>query len=204
MNAFIVGASDGSHLWMQWDEQDAPDGYEVRLSYGNGPEWSERTPAMHCRQAWLSFNPHLPAGTLATGEVRVRGVSRWTDMEEAKFTRSRCLFLFTSTRKRVVYLKGSMFHSAVDGAACSYKLTADLEVPEGEFREVEMEAVASSGWAQLDATRDFVLRPDIGVEIVNLLPSQNDVEPTGRGFTVIEPMKIDGPATIAFLPRTEL
>ena len=231
LSPFIVAHWDGTHIWLQWDAGDAPaaTGYEVRLRFRKSgeTEWEPWKPTIKATKPWLTYPSNRLIGTQVQGEVRpvVAGVSPaklednagglpaagWERAVPAKFVRSRCLFEISSQQKDLHYVEGMMFHCHVDGAACSYRLTEEIEINAGETRQVELEAVASSGYAQLDKPGDFLLRPGLGITIRNVAPSHSDVEPMAgapisvrpglwsRDFAVVDVAPRDGPVTIAFM-----
>lgn len=212
MNPFLVGFWDGTNVWVQWDPIPDVREYEVRLRFRKKgePQWEDWRPTIKVRQVWTIYPSNRLTGTEVQAEVRLVWPGEapeppvpgeWARATPAKFVRSRCLFEFSSTRSRIHYVEGVMIHCHVDGAACSYRLTEEIEVHPGETKQVELEAVASSGFAQLDEPGDFEVRPGLGIVIRNIAPSHSDLEPllSGRDFAVVEVAPRDGPVTLAFL-----
>jgi hypothetical protein len=207
MNPRIVGEWDGTHVWLQWEPMEVEDVvYEVRFSLRQqgANEWQDWPSIIRPPRAWMTYFVSKPFGTGVQARVLALQdrvvVEGWEMAEEAKFIRSVCRFSITSTKKPIHFIEGVNFHARVDGAVCSYKLKEEIEVAAGETKEVEMEAVASSGWAQIDNPGDFLIRPALGVTIQNIEPSQGDLELTGRDFTELKVMKRDGPFTMVVTP----
>jgi hypothetical protein len=196
-DVFVVGAWDGTHLWLQWQAQVALD-FEVQfaLRKPGASEWEEWLTAFRVRQMFSSFTPQRAVGTEAIARVRHVGEEQWTEAVEATFAKSRCLFEFSSKYKTMHYIAGSEFHRVVDGAACSYRLLREIEVFAGAKIQAEVEAIAASGWSQLDRPGDFMIRPSYGVVIRNVVPSSNDVVATGLTHTTLQ-AKREGAITFA-------
>jgi hypothetical protein len=115
-DVFVVGAWDGTHLWLQWQAQVALD-FEVQfaLRKPGASEWEEWLTAFRVRQMFSSFTPQRAVGTEAIARVRHVGEEQWTEAVEATFAKSRCLFEFSSKYKTMHYIAGSEFHRVVDG-----------------------------------------------------------------------------------------
>lgn len=212
MHPFMVAFWDGTNVWLQWDPGPEASGYEVRIRFRKEGEavWEDWLPTIKTRYAWTIYPSNRKVGTRVQAEVRRAQPGRdqtemeWERATPAKFIRSRCLFEFSSQRSDLYYEKGVMFHCHVDGAACSYRLPEEIEIKRGQKQLIELEAVASSGFAQLDRAGDFLLRPGLGIVIRNIAPSHSDLEWIGGSdYAVLEVAPRDGPVTLAFL-RSEV
>jgi hypothetical protein len=203
VNAFIVGAWDGTHIWTQWDAQFA-DEYEVQYACRRtgARQWENWREPFVVRESWHVFNPHR-RGVQVLARVRRARQGGWSEAKEAIFGKSKCLFEFASRDRTLYYREGAAFTCYVDGAACCYHLTRELEVPQGESRKVWMEAAAASGWSQLDRPSHFSIRPSLGVVIRNVSLSENDLLPLTRGFTELA-VRQGGPVTMALLEKAEV
>jgi len=208
LNARIVGAWDGTHVWLQWDPPSPeatagePALYEVRLRFGdkNTGQWEEWQSIRKSRRAWLSLNvqSHAP-GALVQADISAG--ETWERALAAKFVRSLCRFVISSEKKAVHFLKGMTMHAVVDGMGCSYKLREEIEVGAGQQVETEMEALASGPPAQIDRPFDFLLRPGLGVKVTNIEPSRNDVDLMGVDFVELIASKRDGPVALVAVPK---
>lgn len=205
LNPRIVGAWDGTHVWLQWDaEPDRPASslYEIRLAINNGgPNWGEwMEPRVTSQRAWKAVNlQQFKPGIYVVAEVA--GPDGWERARGAKFVRSVCKFSISATRRPVHWPYderngGAIFHAVVDGAGCSYMAKEEIEVQVGETIEVELEALSSGPWAQIDNAGDFLLRPALGVTVTNVEPSRNDLELIGVDFAQLTAAKRDGPIAL--------
>jgi hypothetical protein len=208
LNPRIVGAWDGTHIWLQWDALGGPSqtggvSYEARLRFSeSGVDWGEWQSSIKPPRAWFSYNAqNRTPGIYVQADVNDGLGAQWERALGAKFIRSVCRFAISSERRRLHFIEGTAFHSVVDGAACSYKLTEEIEVEPGQTLELDMVALASGPWAQIDNAGDFLLRPGLGVRVTNLEPSRNDLELTGVDFSQITAAKRDGPIALVALPR---
>lgn len=205
-NFFIVGAWDGSHIWCQWDHSGPPlTEWQVRLRYGDRAKWADWLPNRKCGEDWFRFATNQPSATLVQGQILV-GKEEWLTAQEAEFGKPKCRFEFRSQNRVQHYTEGTIFTRAVDGAPCSYRLLEEIEIGAGDSLETEMEATTASGWSQLDRPGDFMLRPSLGVFIKNVAPSEKNLFPTGRDFTVLSSKLgtpgYGGPVQIAITPRS--
>jgi hypothetical protein len=224
LNPFIVGAWDGTHIWLQWNPPsiEATEGkpllrdgggkrqvYEVRFRFAPGSgEFGEWLPSRMVERYWLVYNAqNLKPGCYAQAEISDGIETGWQRALGAKFVRSVCRLSISSERRTLHYpfdKKGGLgviFHAVVDGAACAYCAQEEIEVPAGKTREYDCVALASGPWAQIDNAGDFLLRPGLGVTVTNIEPSRNDLEPTGLDFTQLVAAKRDGPISVVALPK---
>jgi hypothetical protein len=220
MEAYLCAEWDGSHIWAQWEPQaGAKIAYELRLRYcppskdylsSSAKEFGDWQTLMVSRKPWLTFWPNKPPRTLIQGQVRAgsreqgAGSEDWNDCMDVKFTKSRCKFRISSQFNKFNLPTDVKIHAHVDGAACSYVIPRAIQLEAGKSVVVECEALASGGFMQLDRPGDFRLMPALGVVIENIEPSRNDIEPTGRSYSVLAAAKRDGPFSIAFLPPQSL
>lgn len=213
LNPLIIGAWDGTHVWLQWTpiESDGRPAYEVRFRYApQDGQFGDWLPSRMVERYWLVHNvQNLKPGFYVQAEISDGIESGWQRALGAKFLRSRCRFVVTSGRRTVHYpfdkrSGGAIFHAVVDGAACAYCAQEEIEVPAGEVREYEFIALASGPWAQIDNAGDFLLRPGLGITVTNTGPSTNDLEPLGVDFAQLSVVKRDGPISIAALPKLEV
>lgn len=210
MNPTIVGAWDGTHIWLQWDATDAPRGYDVSLRFKSQKvkEWGDWQPPIHSMRPWLSAGTTRTIGTQVQARIAVTEDAKkvenfdWVNAVEAKFNRCLCNFEFASSKKNYHFVEGTNFHCTVDGAVCSYSLTNEIEVALGTKVVSEMKAMGPTGFAQLDNENDFYIRPALGLTIRNTESSREDVEATGRDFTVLSVMR--GPITLAVKKRPDV
>ncbi|GEM_PF-5925643 len=204
MNLLICGKWDGVNLWLQWDADAAAlaTGFELQIRYSSKGQWEpwKRVGGVDpIKRAWMIVATYRDGGE-AQARIRLFGAgdNAWVPCRECTFQKSTCDFEISSERKPVAFEAGHFFASTVDGAACAYVLKDAIEIAAGETLKVTLEANHSSGWHQLDHENHFDIRPSLGVRVRNLEPSVNDVQETGRGFTVMERVLPDGPLVIAF------
>lgn len=208
LSPLLCGLWDTCHLWVQWNDP-GPDSSCFL-------QWCERTPGgdwkpwQDCRpinRHWIAL-PIWRAGHEVQARVALAVVDGeplplidWELAQEVTFSRSRCHFSITSGRRSLHFPKESTFTCVVDGAACTYRITADLEVPVGVEVLVEMESLGLSGYHQLDHAGHFTHRPGLGIVVTNIEPSVDDTVLTGRNFTVMAQMSA-GPMIAAIRKAT--
>lgn len=198
MNAFIVAAWDGTHAWIQWDS-DLDAAFELRIRFGKAAgEWGDWSPLISSRRSWLIYPVYEKVGSAIQVEVRRAGEEEWTRAREAEFEKCVCKFRISSEKKLLHYPEGVKFHTAVDGAVCSYQLLREIEIAPGGSELVDMVALNAEGHAQLDKEGDFLIRPALGVRITNVEPSRDDLKIQDRDFAIISKVKRDGGYAIAF------
>lgn len=209
MRVYICGTWDGTNLWLQWSDEAPEAGYHVRirLRENETKEWEPWQPVASSdpafdsadpfRRSWIVV-PTWRAGWMAEAAVKIATGEEWVQAQEVTFLRSRCRFRFSTERRPLRYAKGEEFHSIVDAGGCHYALQEELWLEPGQSADMELVATMDSGFCQIDHAGDFEMRPALGVLIKNLEPSRNDVEMTGREFTVIQPTARKSPIKIVF------
>lgn len=207
LSPLLCGAFDGSNAWLQWNPLPGAR-YLVRLrlrrtSHDAWDGWRIVGSANPFADAWASVQV-LRQGWQCQAEVAVTGGGApsealvWHRADEVTFARSTARFAFVNFAGRAMQLAaGTVFTAMVDRAACSYRLTADTDVPDNATTELEMEAVQCTGWHQLDAPGDFSLRLLRGLSLSNVTASTNDTVATGRDFTQITSAEPGGPGALA-------
>ena len=199
LSPLLITKWDGCHLWLQW--ADVAPGTRYRARYrlrepgaSKFGRWIEL--GLRKGQTWIKFPTHK-RGWEADAQVAVKEHD-WRTAQIGVFRRSRCSFRIQSGRK-VTFNAGEMVHAMVEGEPASYKFLADVEVPAGESKVVELEAVRATGFNQIDKPGDFRTRPKFDLLIENTEPSRNDVEPVSTPG-VIDAAEPDGPMTVIFHP----
>lgn len=199
LEPLIAGRWTGHTLWLQFTGGEAPDGWCVEINVRRNAEAPDRwvkLDAGRSRKSWLVV-PIWREGHLVQARVQVNGAEGEPEMaEECEFLKCRCVLAIQAGVKPLRYPEGTMLHAPVDGAACGYQTRQEVDLAPGERAEVEAESLISSGFAQLDHEGHFDLRPGNGVRIWNTAPSENDVRRTGRDFTVLARLPMDGPVAL--------
>lgn len=199
LEPIVIGKWNGHSMWLQWNQVEAPDGYRVeflRPAPNAGEDRWKLLDAGRTRKNWRVV-PMWCEGQVVMVRVRVNGA--FTEPEiamEAVFRKCTCVFAVQAGPQPISYGKGTMFHAQVDSAACGYQLLEDLEIEPLQVARATVVSLISSGFAQLDHEAHFDLRPGNGVRIWNVEPSENDLEMTGRNYTVLERLPMDGPMTL--------
>jgi hypothetical protein len=215
LNPLLCGKWDGCSVWLQWEQPVGdPIAYElqIRLRLPNAPwleNWMTVIPLQGEKSHWAVV-PTWKEGWECQARVRIKRAESenapaecWETASEVTFRRCSALFEFKTEKYDQHFLKNAVFNSQVDAAPCSYMLTEEIEVKPGAPVSTRMESIGSSGYHQLDYAGHFELRPTFGLVITNTEPSHDDVEPTGRDFTLIEAKPQDGPvAMVVTPPRT--
>lgn len=200
MKAYLCGAWDGTNLWVQWDDLESEKGYRLEVRYRTpGKDWQKWMPIESTgpyKRTWIVV-PTWHEGWDAQARVGLFGEEDWVMAQEVTFLRSRCLFEFSTTTRRMVYKPPGDFSAIVDAAACTYRLEREVDIEPGDTVQVEMTAARLSGYCQLDYAGHFEINPNKGVVIRNVAPSEDDVDETGRDFTKIEALPFEA-ARIVF------
>lgn len=203
MNVYLAGEWDGINLWLQWEDVSPDKGYEVQVRCEDLPQWTDwKTLFGHApyKRSWAVAALHCE-GHKVEARVRAMGSTDWWPAQEVKFKKSRCSFEIASTQNALHLLEGTRFTACVDGAVATYVLSEEIEIPAGGSAHVEMTALQSTGYCQLDSAGHFLLRPSLGVTVKNIGPSVEDIEETGRDFTIMAHRKPDGRPMVAFGPN---
>jgi hypothetical protein len=193
LNPMICGLWDGSGLWAQWTPIDEATQYELQVRYRAKADdawgqWLDTVPPQGPQSAW-GVIPTWKEGWQCQARVRAVGASEedWELATEVTFRCCSALFEISSEKYDQHFVAGTLFHAQVDLAACAYETREEILVRAGESVRVRLYATGASGYFQLDRPDHFDVRPTFGVRVRNVEPSVEDVEPTGRDFTVIEP-----------------
>lgn len=202
---FLCGQFDGSHLWLQWEDISQEVGYHVQLRVRSGNAaiwgpWTDIQAKKTKRRTWASIAVNK-FGYQVQARVAVAGsaVPLWVMAEEVTFAESSAPFEFTGKRRQR-FIAGREFHCFVDGAACHYKLQEDVEFGPEPAKATMLSSVASA-WSQLDEKNQFVVHLPGGVVLRNTGPSENDVTPTGRDYTVLSGQKRKAPVRLILRKR---
>lgn len=207
----ICGKWDGCGLWLQWNPvEDKSASFELQIHYrsnvqaGWGP-WIPTTPPQGPRSHW-GVIPTWKEGLQAQARVRLLDPGAdwendWDTFQEVTFLRCSAEFEISSAKYDQHFVAGAIFHAQVDGAACAYQSKEEISVKAGGKIKTNLFAMGSSGYFQLDKENDFDVRPTFGVRIRNLSASVEDIEDTGRDFTVIESKQSD-PVTMTVTPAS--
>lgn len=207
----ICGKWDGCGLWLQWNAvEDKSAAFELQIHYrrdvqsGWGP-WIATTPPQGPRSHW-GVIPTWKEGWQAQARVRLLDPDAdwengWETFQEVTFLRCSAEFEISSAKYDQHFVAGAIFHAQVDGAACAYQSKKEISVKAGEKIKTTLFAMGSSGYFQLDNENDFDVRPTFGVRVRNLSASVEDIEETGRDFTVIEAKQSD-PITMTVTPAS--
>jgi hypothetical protein len=205
---FIIGAWDGSHLWLQWLPVFRAKGYLVRVRY--------RQPGRKRWGAWIRLGAgliteesikvpaHSKGGWEAQAQVKTYGEKEWKTAKPAEFARASCEFEFVSRGRKVTFQAGETIHCIVKGESCAYRFREGFELPEGGKCTAILKAVRSAPGNRLQRAGDFRIAPAFDLEIRNVGPSENDVAViVGESAARIHPLTPDGEMTAAFgrLPR---
>lgn len=210
MNVHLCGLWDGANLWLQWDDVWPDAGYLIRLRLRTaGQAWGDWMAIEHHRpypRNWIVIPCGNKQGWEAQAAVSVAlAGEEWVPCQEVTFLQSRCLFAFLSTRRPILYARGSVFHAVVDSAACHYALLEDLQLETGVPVQATMVSASTSGYAQLDYPGHFNLSgATLGLTIQNVEPSVEDVQPTGRDFTALAPLVRKEPLRLVLGSRPNL
>lgn len=203
MNVHMCGLWDATNLWLQWDDVAPEAGYQLQVRFrrppaeNGGGEWQPWSPIERnrpYRKPWIVI-PTWKNGSQCQAQVGPAG-GALVSAREVTFLRSRCQFSIETTRRTVRYPAGAEFHSIVDGAACHYALGEEVDLVPGQRVDVEMTAAITSGYCQLDYPGHFRTTPTLGLVIENTAASVDDLQETGRDFTVLaalprqEPLKL--------------
>jgi hypothetical protein len=197
---YFTGHWDGCNLWAQWD---APaEGGRSRLLWRLRAKselpWSEWRAQKALARPWLALPLWRPGYQVQVAVGPDADNSLLTQGEEVTFLKPRCRFVFRNQREKSArFDQGTIFHAIVDQAPCVYRLLEDVDVPGGGCFETEMEAESATGWNQLDHFEHWLTRPLAGIVLANLLPSTQDVQPTGADFTTMTGVQPDAPVRIA-------
>lgn len=206
LDPLLAGKWNGHSLWLQWTpDETAAEGYRVEIALGDAPKEAVKWKLVdvgHTMRPWMIL-PVWREGLMVRARVSVAGRAEPPeDARECVFTRSSCIFEFQAAPGRpLIFPAKANFHCYVDGGGCSYFTELEIHVPAGETQPVTLQALASSGWNQLDQAGDFDLQPESGAHIRNAYPSQNDVTLTGREYTIMEIKPRDGPLAVVYAPR---
>ena len=213
MNPYIIGAWDGSHLWLQWTPVPKAKGYLVRVRYRRPSckVGSKRWGAWIRLGAGLITEPSMKVtahkdGWEAQAQVACFGSKKWENATPAEFSRSRCEFEFASRGRKVTFQAGETIHCIVKGESCAYRFREGFELPEGGKCTAVLEAVRSAPGNRLERAGDFRIAPAFDLEIRNVGPSENDVAVIQESVAKIHPLTPDGEMTAAFgsLPRRSI
>lgn len=204
-HVYFTGQFDGCNLWMQWD-LGAAEGIGYRVQWRSrlpGGEWGEwQTLGQIVTRPWLSLPLWREGHEVQAAVAEDREGAPIVQAQEVTFRKPFCRFELRNERPiggRVARFEpGTKFICTVDEAPCAYVLQDDLLLEPGESSETVMLAASAVGWSQLDAPDDFFIRPALGVVLRNVEPSTQDVEPTGRDYTVMQAVKPDGPMLVSF------
>jgi hypothetical protein len=224
LNPLLCGAWDGANLWVQWDapvtSHQSPVTYLLRVRLrpnASAPwdKWRVVGAANPFTRPWAVVQL-LRSKWEAQVQVRVKSEADhaagaadealWQSAEtatEVTFARATAPFLFENASPRDIDLPaGSTFDAMVDLAACSYRLDAPLTVPAQASATAGMLAVQTTAWHQIDEAGDFVSRGQVrGLTVTNTGPSEGDVTPTGRDFTLLTPVAPGGPGRVVATGR---
>lgn len=199
LDPLIVGKWNGHSLWMQWTPAEAPEGYCVEIMRPSPKVGADRwveLDAGRTKRSWLVV-PMWCEGQAVHARVKANGVDGDPETAmEAEFRKCVCIFGIQAGSQPMVMDRGTMFHAQVDAAACGYALVDPVEIEPGGFARVSVVSLISSGFAQLDHEGHFDLRPGNEVRIWNLEPSTNDLALTGRDYTVLNRLPMDGPISL--------
>jgi hypothetical protein len=195
LDPMICGEWDGCAAWLQWSAAGEGAKYDVRVRFRKAEDqpwtkWLKVVPRQGKTSTWAVI-PLWRQDYFCEAQVRVSGPATdeeqgWETAAEVTFKRCTALFEFSSTKYDQHFKIGNTFHAQVDAAACVYELTEELEIRAGEAVTSKMRAVGASGYFQLDYPGHFDIRPSFGFRVRNLEPSDEDVERTGRMFTVLK------------------
>lgn len=205
LHPLIAGAWNAHSLWLQWTpDPEARDGYRVEIAVrerpGDPAAW-QLIDAGRVRRHWMVI-PVWRSGAMVQARVSANGSGIEAEPAlECIFKRSRCVFCFQAGAQPLHFPPGASFHAPVDGLGCSYSTRLDIDVPAHETVRATLWAQCSGGFSQLDEPGDFELRAGPGARIWNAEASVEDVEMTGRDYTVLQAVPRDGPVSIVKLPR---
>lgn len=166
----FVSVWDGCHVWVQWDPTAAP--YKVLIAFDEGKEMVALEGHPH---AWASIPTWKDGSEIVVHVVDANGVRE--QATPAKFSTPKAPFrISNSSPIEFSAPAGSIFNAIVDGAAAAFQCREEVVVPSGQAVEVELVALQSVGWNQLDHPEHFRMSPAGGVEVVNLSPTEMDLE----------------------------
>ena len=199
LEPLIAGKWSGHTLWLQFNAVEAPDGFCVEISVRPNAEAPDRWVKLdngRSRKSWLVV-PIWREGHLVQARVKVNGAEGDAELaRECEFRKCRCKLAVQAGAGPLRYDAGTMFHAQVDGAACGFTIEQDVDLPARGMTVVPAVSLISSGFAQLDHEAHFEMQPGNGVRIWNVDPSTNDTELTGRDFTVLCRLPMDGPLAL--------
>lgn len=207
LNPKICGKWDGNSLWLQWNLAEEGVEFDLEIHYRRDDQsewtpWITTVPPQGARSHW-GVIPTWKEGWIAQARLKRRGAPPrdWELAAEVTFLKCSAKFEITSEKYEQYIAAGTIFHSQVHGAACAYQCREEIYLKEGDRVVLTMFAMGSSGYFQLDRKNDFDIKPNLGVRIRNLAESIEDIEDTGRDFTVIEAKPPD-PVTMTVRPQT--
>lgn len=203
LNPKICGKWDGCALWLQWQPLGEDVSYDLELRYRTADkEWTEWTRVVmpQGEKSYWGVLPTYKEGAMAQARVARAGTDDFEIANEVHFRKCTCLFEISSEKLKQHFPKGTIFHAQVDAAACAFELEEEILVEPGKPVCVRLLSKDASGYQQLDHENHLDIRPLYGVRIRNLEPSVDDIEETGRDFTVIEPKPMDV-MTLTVTPR---
>ena len=170
--AFLCAHWDGNHIWIQW-----PSGVESvqwRVRKNGSSDWEEwKTIDKSDLERFWRVIPTWKEGY----EVQAATLtgSTWTLAEPCRFNLSSAMFsLKNKTTSPFVVPSGSLFHSVVDGAACTYTNSREITIPAGEVVHARLTTLHASGYSQLDHPGHFQCESE-EVLVRNIEPSDDDL-----------------------------
>jgi len=207
MHPYIIGAWDGSHLWIQWSPIFMAKGYLVRVRYRQpGKRWGAWIKLGVIAEASVKVASHNKNGWEAQAQVSWVGTKKWETAKPAEFAAATCEFEFVSRGRKVTFQAGETIHCIVKGEPCAYRFIEGFELPEGGTRAAILRAVRSAPGNRLGRASDFRIAPAFDLEIRNVQPSENDVAVIFERAARIHAVTPDGEMTAAFgpLPRRSI
>jgi hypothetical protein len=193
--AFLCAHWDGNHIWIQW-----PGGVESlrwRVRKQGSCDWQEWhvLPALAGDNLWMVI-PTWSEDAEVQAEVYRSG--EWFRAVPADFLQSSALFsLQNKTTSDITISAGSLFHAAVDDAACCYELPQDIVITAEKSLRVHMRTLHASGYSQLDYSSHFRCETE-SLVVENVEPSTDDLKilPGDSAIIRARPMS---PVTLAIV-----